>query len=614
MRNRTRKAEWITVLLVVVTWGLISNAQVTVGDNVEMGLSGDASVGWAGQWDGEDTSNLSFGFNGILTGSYYNSKFLNWRINPYYNQSRFNSNFNSLSSAKGLNASAGLFGGSKTPIEFNFQKAYDAESQTNFPGTTGTYESRGDTTSFDVNAGVYYEDYPTLNISVGKSVSDFEVLGTDTTGSGDSRFLTMGTSYTLAGFDLSGRYVSNRIGNTLPAVSGFHGEKVNSYQKGVTVSATRKVLDWMRWGGVYSRNHVDTDYVLNPTNATFSVVNTDLSMMPTSKLNVDVFANYSSNLNAQIISGIIGGPQTNGTAAQAAPVTQNLLSKYLDYGANAGYSFTRQLTLTARVDHREQEYSQSTIKTTSDVFSSGVSYGRGLWGGNIGMHYGFSWFDTNTGNSGSTGHSASASYTREVLGFNTGVGGQVSHNVASALVGYSQDGYSANLSIAHPLWRGWHAGIGATYGKNRINGLTEGESMLQSYNATLSSPRFSVSGNYSKNYGTSLPFGGGGSLPPVIPGLIVYRGNSWGAAAGIHPQRRLQITASYSHMQYHTDNVDSITDSLSDRFEIRSEYRWRQMTFNGGCAHISQGIGALFNNPDKINVIYFGVSRHFDIF
>ena len=39
--------------------------------------------------------------------------------------------------------------------------------------------------SFDVNAGVYFEDYPTLNISVGKSVSDFEVLGTDTTGSGD---------------------------------------------------------------------------------------------------------------------------------------------------------------------------------------------------------------------------------------------------------------------------------------------------------------------------------------------------------------------------------------------------------------------------------------------
>ena len=38
------------------------------------------------------------------------------------------------------------------------------------------------------------------------------------------------------------------------------------------------------------------------------------------------------------------------------------------------------------------------------------------------------------------------------------------------------------------------------------------------------------------------------------------------------------------------------------------------MTFNGGFAHISQGIGALFNNPDKINVVYFGVSRHFDIF
>jgi hypothetical protein len=67
-------------------------------------------------------------------------------------------------------------------------------------------------------------------------------------------------------------------------------------------------------------------------------------------------------------------------------------------------------------------------------------------------------------------------------------------------------------------------------------------------------------------------------------------------------------------MQYHTDNVTTITDSLTDRFEVKSEYRWRQMSFNGGFAHIAQGIGVTFNNPDTLNVVYFGVSRHFDIF
>ena len=51
------------------------------------------------------------------------------------------------------------------------------------------------------------------------------------------------------------------------------------------------------------------------------------------------------------------------------------------------------------------------------------------------MHYGFSWFDTNAGDSGSTGHSASASYTREVLGFNTGVGAQVSHMLQARSLG-----------------------------------------------------------------------------------------------------------------------------------------------------------------------------------
>jgi hypothetical protein len=612
MRYRTTQIERIVVLAALLM-GTASRAQVAVGDNVEMNLSGDASVGWTGQYDGQDTSSLAFGFNGNLTGSYYNPKFLNWRINPYYNQSRFNSNFNSISAAKGVNASAGLFTGSNTPIEFNFQKAYDAQNQLNFPGTTGTYETRGNSTSFDVNAGVYYEDYPTLNVSFGKSVSNYDVLSSDITGSSDARMFTVGSTYQWEGFNLTGRFNNSRIGNTLPVAAGFRGEKVNSYQNGFQFGGNRRLLDWMHWGASYSRNHVDTDYVLNPTNATYSVVNSDLNMTPTSKLTVNLFTNYSSNLNAQILSGAIGGVQ--GTTTQTTPVTTNQLASYLDYGANAGYAFTREFTVTARVDRREQDYSLGRSNISSNVFSSGASYSRPLLGGNLGAHYGFSWFDTSVARTGATGHSASLSYTRSVLGFNAGAGGQYSHNVATALVGYTQDGYGVNLSLGHGLWRGWNAGVGGTYGKTQVNGLNDGRSMIQSYNATLSAPRFSVSGNYSKNYGDSLPFGtGGGSVPPIIPGLIFYRGNSWGAAAGIVPKRRWTISAAYSHMQYHTDNLSAITDSLTDRFEIRSEYRWRQMSFNGGFAHISQGIGATFNNPDSINVIYFGISRHFDIF
>ena len=105
----------------------------------------------------------------------------------------------------------------------------------NFPGTTGTYETRGNSTSFDVNAGVYYEDYPTLNVAFGKSVSDFEVLGTDTTGSGDSRFFTTSSSYTLAGFDLAGRFNLSRIGNTLTVCLRFQRRESKRLSKGIHV-------------------------------------------------------------------------------------------------------------------------------------------------------------------------------------------------------------------------------------------------------------------------------------------------------------------------------------------------------------------------------------------
>ena len=295
-----------------------------------------------------------------------------------------------------------------------------------------------------MNAGVYYEDYPTLNVAFGKSVSNFEVLGpirrAAETPASSPRAALIRSRASISADDT----ICSRIGNTLPAASGFNGEKVNTYQKRIHVlrqpqtarldalgnellaksrryrlRAQSHKLEFQR--GEYGPHHdADVEAQCQCVHELFE-----------QRECADHFRNRQWDS--------AGGAAT----AQAAPHAE-LLSSYLDYGANAGYSFTHQLTATARIDRREQDYSQSSGNTTSDVFSSGVSYSKGVLGGNFGAHYGFSWFDTNAGNAGTTGHSASLSYTRDVLGFNTGVGGQYSHNVASALVGYSQDGYSGN--------------------------------------------------------------------------------------------------------------------------------------------------------------------------
>ncbi len=497
-----------------------------------------------------------------------------------------------------------------TGIAFSFQKAYDGQNQFNFPGAAQGYETHGSSTSFDVNAGVYYEDYPTLNVALGRSFSNYEVLGSAGNGEADGRMFSATSSYSLAGFNLTGGYNNTRTGNSLPVVAGFNlADKVNAYQHSYHVAANRRLLDWAHWGAGYSRGHVNSDYVQNPASGSFQVVDSVLSMNPVQKLSMNVHVDYTDNFSAQVLSGIVGGSKSSSTNN---PLTLESISNYLTYGTDASYSLMRNLVVQGRVDHREQSSSFSKEGASSNVATTSTGYSHTLLGGNIGGSYGVSWYKTNQ-NQGAVGQSLSGSYNRSLLGWNTGVGAHYAENVATALVGYTSSGYGMNASVGHSLWRGWNFSMGGNMGRSQTNGLGDSRAFASSYSGSISAPRFSVSGTYGRNYGNSLPFGNGGG-GGVLPGTIFFQGNSWGVGFGTTPIRHLRISATYSHMQYHSDNVNTLTESLTNRFESKTEYRWRQMTFNGGYAYLSQGIGATFKTPDKVNVFYVGVTRHFDIF
>ena len=83
-----------------------SLAQVRVGDNVSMNLNAEASFGYTADYGNTIPSdhNLNFGGTANLTGSYYTPNFLNFNVNPYYNQSRANSTSQAISDSSGVNA------------------------------------------------------------------------------------------------------------------------------------------------------------------------------------------------------------------------------------------------------------------------------------------------------------------------------------------------------------------------------------------------------------------------------------------------------------------------------------------------------------------------------
>src|ERR1041385_2738126 len=91
-------------LAAVLLLAFPASAQLELGDNTNLNLSGDVSFGYSGSF-GESIASghgIGVGGQGQLTGSYYNPNFLAFRMEPYYNRSQNNSSFQSINNTSGF--------------------------------------------------------------------------------------------------------------------------------------------------------------------------------------------------------------------------------------------------------------------------------------------------------------------------------------------------------------------------------------------------------------------------------------------------------------------------------------------------------------------------------
>src|SRR5579872_2357661 len=98
----------IAAIFAVLTLGFASRAfgQITRGDT-SLDLNATVSVGYTDDFSNQAGSDHSITGSGSadLSGSYFNPNFLSFDIQPFYNQSRVNSNFQSLTNSSGVTAS-----------------------------------------------------------------------------------------------------------------------------------------------------------------------------------------------------------------------------------------------------------------------------------------------------------------------------------------------------------------------------------------------------------------------------------------------------------------------------------------------------------------------------
>jgi hypothetical protein len=165
--------------------------QVQVGD-ASMNMNGTVSAGYSAVYGDQigSSHNLGFGGTGTLSGSYYSPSFLNFNFSPYYNQSRANSNFQSITESSGFNFNSGIFSGSHFPGSISYAKAYNSEGNFALPGLPN-YTTHGNSDVFGITWSEVVPGLPSLSVGYQQGGNQYSVYGTNdngNTGLSDRRF------------------------------------------------------------------------------------------------------------------------------------------------------------------------------------------------------------------------------------------------------------------------------------------------------------------------------------------------------------------------------------------------------------------------------------------
>jgi hypothetical protein len=115
--------------------------ELSIGENTKLTAGGLFTFGYTGDYGDVVSSQhgLTFGVDGRLAGYYYNPNFISFTATPYYNQSRDNSSYQSLTGATGVGATVDLFKGSHFPGSVSYR--YDRNSSGTF-GLAGSARAR----------------------------------------------------------------------------------------------------------------------------------------------------------------------------------------------------------------------------------------------------------------------------------------------------------------------------------------------------------------------------------------------------------------------------------------------------------------------------------------
>jgi hypothetical protein len=589
------------------------NPELKIGENTRLSASGLVSFGYSGDYGDDINSShgLTWGLDGKVNGYYYNPNFLSFTLTPYYNQSRNNSTYQSLTGASGIDGTANFFTGSHFPGAVTYR--YDRNSTGTF-GLIGQpdFTTVGKGSGFGVNWSALVPNMPTLSVGYSQGDGSGTIYGTNEETTSSSKLFNVHSNYEILGFRLNAFYTHNTLDSKFPEFLAGQTESVqNSTGSDVGVGAQHNLPLRGTFYMNYNRASTHSTYssapgqVTNTTDYTDDIVNAGANFHPTQKLAFNVSESYTSNLSGYIAQSLTG----NGAAAPGIDLGSGARSSTV--GGGMSYQFTNYLAGSAQATYYDQYYFGKSY--TGSYVSGTVSYGKRLL--NMFTFSGSVVDSSNGGGENALGFMGNVNFFHKFGGWTTTAVFSYAQNVQSILITYTTSSYNYNASIHRRLpwnWRWMAAYSGAHSGLTNEPGTS---SQSQGYSTALSSRLITLSGNYNKASGISL-LGASGFVPvggtPGVSDFITFNGSSYGGGFSLTPVRRLVVAGSFNRAISNTIGATESHNNL-EIYNAQLQYHLRRIGLQAGYTRFTQGISAA-GLPANTTSYFVGLTRWFDFF
>lgn len=612
-----RVANCIIGLTILVMAQLAAAQQLSVGENTKLNAGGLFTFGYTGDYGDQIPSNhgLDLGFDGKFSGYYYNPNFISFTAHPYYDQSRADSSYQSLTGASGVDATANFFTGSHYPGSVTYH--YDANSTGTF-GLAGQpdFTTYGRSNGFGINWSALLPNWPTLSVGYSQGSGNSTLYGTDQEANSDTRLFNVHSNYQIAGFRLNSYYTHNSLRSVFPAfLANEQQENQDSSGQDFGFGAQHNLPMHGLFYINYNRASANNDFVSsggqnnentsNTSNYTESAETANATFHPTQKLSFNATQNYTGNLTGYLVQNLgNGGAPVPGLNLGSGSHSSTL-------GGGATYQFTNFLSTSAQATYYNQFYFGQSY--TGEYLSGTVNYNKRLFDM---FTFSASVIDSSNGQgTNAVGFVGNVNFYRRIGSWATSGQFSYAQNVQTLLVTYTTSYYSYRANVSRRLPGGiqW---ISAFSGNH--SGLTNyqgTDTHSESYSTSLSMRRLVFNGYYSASSGVSLLAAGGIVQPAPTPGLtdfILFSGSSYGGGVSVTPVKRLSVAGTFSRAI--SDTIASTSShNNTEIFNAQLQYRLRRIGLQAGYTRFTQGISAI-GAPVNNTSYFVGMTRWFDFF